>query len=162
MDSSEYSELVALENSGKFAEAKRRLLDLASQGHPLGLLELSQRYLLDPVDEPYRFTPGLDVEKSRELADEAVQTLEEQADCGDAEAMRQLAYVYLGRYGPWYRSAETAECWLLKSFHAGCRAAANDLHHLYLGRDENKSRYWYQKIEERRARGRPFASRRDE
>lgn len=162
MDTSEYSEAIALENSGKLAEAKQRLLYLASQGHPLGLLELSRRYLLDPVNEAYRYAPGLDVEKSRELADEAVQTLQEQADCGDAEAMRYLACVYLGHYGPWYRSTETAEQWLLKSFHAGCRTAANDLHQLYLGRDESKSRYWFQKIEERRSPGRPFAGRRNE
>ncbi len=159
MDASEYSEAIALENSGKFAEAKRRLLRLASQGHPLGLLELSRRYLLDPMEEPHRYTPGFDLEKSRELADEAVQTLEEHSDCGDAEAMHHLACVYLGHYGPWYHSPETAEQWLLKSFRAGCRAAANELHRLYLGRDENKSRYWFQKIE-RRSPGRPFAGRR--
>lgn len=145
MDSTEFSDIIALERSGRLGEAKQRLLQLASQGHPLGLLELSQRYLLDPLHEPDRYTPGLDTEKSKVLADEAVQTLEELADCGDAEAMLYLARVHLGDYGPWYDSEEVAEHWLLLSVRAGCQSAENDLQQFYLDREQRQSEHGYQK-----------------
>ena len=141
MDMKPFTDFLELEHDGKLEEAKRQLLHLASQGHPLGLLELSRHYLQD--DDPY--TAGEDQKRSKLLADEAVQTLEELADCGDAEAMLHLARVFLGDYVPWYDSAETAENWLLKSFHAGCQSAANDLHRFYLARDRKKSEYWDQK-----------------
>lgn len=141
MDWTEFPDFLELEREGRLAEAKQQLLRLASQGHPLGLLELSKHYLQAP--DPY--TSNADTEKSKVLADEAVQTLEELADCGNAEAMLHLARVYLGDYGPWFDSEETAEHWLVESFHAGCQSAAHDLHRFYLARDQEKSDYWYQK-----------------
>ena len=147
VDSAAISDLLALESRGRLVEAGQGLLRLAARGHPVGLLELSRRYLLDPQRETNRFAPGIDVEKSKVLADEAVQTLAELADCGDAEAMRYLGRVYLGDFGPWFDSAETAEDWLIKSFHAGCQAAAADLHRFYLCRDQRKADRWYQEMQ---------------
>lgn len=141
MDLKDFKEFLELEQRGELEEAKRQLLRLASRGHPLAMLELSRHYSQQP--EPY--APGEDADKSRALADEAVQTLEELSDCGDADAMLHLARVYLGDYVPWYDSAEHAEQWLLKSFHAGCKSAAADLHRFYLSRDQEKSEYWDQK-----------------
>jgi hypothetical protein len=135
-----------LEREGNLAEAEQDLLRLAARGHPLGLLELSRRYLLDPEAEEGRFAPGTDAQRSKALADEAVQTLEELADCGDAEAMRWLGRVYLGEFGPWYDSAETAEGWLLAAFRAGSQSAAADLHRFYLGRDQQKADQWFREM----------------
>lgn len=141
MDLVEFADFLELERSGKLQEAKQQLLRLVSQGHPLAMLELGKHYCQDS----FLYVSGVDTDKSKVLADEAMQTLEELADCGDADAMLYLARVYLGDYGPWYHSAETAERWLLQAFHAGCRSAADDLHRFYLVRDREKSEYWNQK-----------------
>lgn len=138
MDLTEFADFLELERSGKLHEAKQLLLRLASRGQPLALLELSKHYCQDPG----LYVSGRDTVKSKMLADEAIQTLEELADCGDADAMLYLARVYLGDYGTWCESSEAAEHWLLKSFNAGCRSAANDLHRFYLDRDHKKSAYW--------------------
>ncbi len=130
MDLTALPDFLELEREGGLEEVKQQLLRLAAQGHPVALLELSKNYLQESESHP---SDG-DSEISKALADEAVQTLEELADCGNALAMRHLAHVYLGDYVPWYDSEDVAEHWLLESFHAGCRSAGQDLAQFYHAR----------------------------
>ncbi len=69
--------------------------------------------------------------------------LERLAREGDGDAMRMLAYTYLGLLGVFDKDIRLGEELLLQAFEDGCYFAANDLHTFYLGSDDEKSKFYY-------------------
>ena len=153
MDNEQYNSVSNLEWNGKVEEGFRLLERLAKEEHPMALLDLSARYWsIEGYAHPV-FPLEPDHAKSEELAKRAKKKLEEMAKKKDGEAMRMLAYTYLGHWGPYLeKSIEQAEQWLLEAYDAGCHFAANDLSHFYANSDVEKAKYWYQEAEKHNCR----------
>ena len=148
MDNDQYNLVFELEREGKKVEALQLLQHLADEDHPMALLELSMRYF---STDGYT-SPVLPLEpdnvKSDELSKRGKEKLEELAEAGDGEAMRILAYTYLGLIGiDFEKSVELGEKWLLKAYEANCYFAANDLASFYQGSDLEKAKHYYQEAE---------------
>lgn len=58
--------------------------------------------------------------------------------------MRMLGYLHLNLLGIHEESLIQGEHYLLRSYDAGCFFAANDLFMFYLGKNNEKSRFYYQ------------------
>lgn len=153
MDNEQYNSVSDLERDGKTEEGFRLLERLAQEEHPVALLDLSARYWsIEGYAHPV-FSLKPDHAKSEELAKRAKKKLEEMVQDKDGEAMRMLAYTYLGHWGPYLeKSIEQAEQWLLKAYEAGCYFAANDLSSFYVNSDLEKAKYWYQEAERHNCR----------
>ena len=77
------------------------------------------------------------------------ESFEKLASDGSGEAMRMLANIYWGAWGPYLNaSTEKAKALLLKSIEANHFVSANDLATLYLGNDIKKAKYYYQMAKE--------------
>lgn len=148
MDNDQYNLVFDLEREGKKEEALKLLQRLADEDHPMALLELSMRYFsTDGYTNPV-FPLEPDNVKSEELSKRGKEKLEELAESGDGEAMRILAYIYLGLIGvDFKKSANLGEEWLLKAYKANCYFAANDLACFYQGSDLEKAKFYYQEAE---------------
>jgi TPR repeat protein len=137
-------EVTRLERDGDAAAADRMLRDLASDGDAMALIELGARHFA----AVNRWPSAQNVEPNPELGAQLITrgrtALEALASSGDAEAMRMLGYVYLGKLAPHPQDEVKAEQYLLNAFAAGCHFAANDLHMFYVDRDEAKARYYYE------------------
>ena len=153
MNNEEYNKIFELELNGKPEEAFLLLESLASQGHPMALMDLSMRYYsIDGHTHPV-FPLEPDIEKSKELEQKAKSKCEELASNNDGEAMRILAYFYLGLWGlNEERNIELGEELLLKAYEANCFFAANDLATFYQGSNIEKAKFYYQEAERHNCR----------
>ena len=147
MDTLKITEVYELDREGMCDEAFELLEQLAKDQDPMALIELGCRYYSvdGHVPEPLRIEQ--DEEKSKRYLSEGKLKLEELAQEGDAEAMRMLGYLHLGLLGIYERSVSEGEKYLLASFEAGCKFAANDLATFYQGTDVKKAKYYYQEAE---------------
>jgi len=149
MKTDEYYKIMEIERAGETAEALALLKRLAKKGDALALLDLSTRYYstegyVYPVEQ---IEP--DHAYSEELFFKAKESLEELTADGSGEAMRMLANIYLGAWGPYIeRSIEKAENLLLESIEANHFFSANELASMYIGRDAEKAKYYYQMAKE--------------
>ena len=144
MDNEIFNRISTLEQAGSKKEAHELLLELADENHPMALLELSSRYFSTEgyVNEVFPLEQNLEL--SEKLATQAKLELEALTKLGDGEAMRMLAYCYLGYHGHYYeRNIQKAERLLLASYDAGCFFSANELASFYVGSDIEKAGYWY-------------------
>ena len=132
-----------LEKEGKSREGFELLEELAEGNHPLALIELGTRYLSGVKYDLTEFGLEKDDAKARNLIEKGKNVLKKLADNGDGEAMRMLGYLYLGLLTDYEKSEEKGESYLLKSYESGCYVAANDLHSLYLHKDKEKSKHYY-------------------
>ncbi len=144
LDNKEFNKILGLERKGFKEEAYDLLLHLVQENHPLALLELSSRYISTDGYTHKIFELTQDLELSKKLALKAKSALEDLSNLGDGEALRMLAYTYLGFHGPYHdKCVEKAEKLLLESYNAGCLVSANDLTTLYVWSDIEKAGYWY-------------------
>jgi len=148
MDNDEFLTISELERRGSVNEAFELLSRLAKNSHPMALLDLSMRYYsVEGYAQPV-FPLEPDHEKSEQLAKLAKERLEELASKNDGEAMRMLAYCYLGHWGPFLeKDRGQGEDWLLKAYDAECFVAANDLSVFYQHSNLEKSKHWYNEAE---------------
>lgn len=147
MESERYIAALHLELEGRIAEAGALLGALAAEHHPLALIELGFRHLVEPSSDDEHFCPGKDEVKSAELVEAGKRGLLAFAEEGDGEAMRMLGYLQLNLLGPYGASLteaalSEAESWFHRSFEAGCHFSANELFTFYRGRDDAKARHW--------------------
>jgi len=144
MDKEIFNKVFTLEQIGSKKEAHELLLKLVGESHPMALLELSSRYFSTQgyVNEVFQLEQNLEL--SEKLATQAKLELETLTKLGDGEAMRMLAYCYLGYHGHYHeRNIKTAEKLLLASYDAGCFFSANELASFYVSSDIEKAAYWY-------------------
>src|SRR5688500_9504171 len=99
MDTERYLKVFDLERDGKLEDGYRLLVSLASEKHPLALVELGTRHISTEGQSPPVLSLPPDPQKGKELIEEGKLALEELASKGDGEAMRMLAYLYLGLLG---------------------------------------------------------------
>ena len=149
MNTDEYYKIMEIERSGETAEALVMLKNLANKGDALALLDLSTRYYsIEGYAYPIEHIEP-DHVYSEKLFFKAKESFEKLAADGSGEAMRMLANIYLGAWGPYIeRSIENAETLLLKSIEANHFFSANELATLYLGNDIKKAKYYYQMAKE--------------
>jgi len=153
MNTEEYYKVLDIERSGETAIALDMLKQLAQEGDALALLDLSARYYsvegcVYPV-EPLK----PDHAQSEKYFFMAKKRFEELSASGSGEAMRMLASMYFGHWGPYInKSIEKAEELLLKAIEAKCFFAANDLATFYQDSDKEKAKYYYQMAEEHNCR----------
>jgi TPR repeat protein len=153
MDNEQYNSISDLERNGKVEEGFRLLERLAEEEHPMALLDLSARYWsIEGYAHPaFPLEPNHEI--SKKLAIRAKNILEKMVKENDGEAMRMLAYTYLGHWRPCLeKSIEQAEQLLLKAYGAGCYFAANDLSSFYVNSDLEQAKYWYQKADRHNCR----------
>ena len=133
----------ALEREGRLVEAHQLLTELASQGDAMALIELGGRH----ITTTGRWPPVLPIEPNADVAASLIEkgrvALESLAAHGDGEAMRMLAYLFLGKLCAYTLDEAKAEQCLLDAFAAGCHFAANDLHMFYVDKNEAKARFYY-------------------
>lgn len=153
MDMEEYNKVSELERKGEIEKGFTLLQNLANDGHPLALLELGLRfYSTEGYVHPVKSLES-NLKECEELLKKGKQGLEKEASLNDGEAMRMLAYTYLGFFSNYLEhDLEKAEEWLLKSYEAGCYFAANDLSTYYLGTDLAKAKFWYQEADKHNCR----------
>lgn len=153
MNNEKFNEISTLEKIGSKEEAYNLLLKLVEEAHPMGLLELSSRYFSTEGYVYEVFPLEKNLKLSEKLACQAKSELESLTNLGDGEAMRMLAYTYLGYHGPYHeKNIEKAEELLLSSYDAGCFTSANDLSSVYVGSNIEKSGYWYKLAETHKVR----------
>ncbi len=152
MNTENIRQVYVLDKEGKPQEAFDLICALAQENDPLALFELSTRYF--PLQErpPEMLSIEQDEQKSKTYAISGKAELQKLADNNDGEAMRMLAYLYLGHLCPYPRDLKEAENWLLKSIDAGSDVAANDLAIFYQNTNIEKARYWYQYAQEKGCR----------
>jgi len=105
MDNNEYNKIFKLEHIGETTEAFALLEQLANDDHPKALLDLSNRYIsIEGFQHPvWPLKPNH--KKSQELAFNVKVKLEELQESNDGEAIRMLAYTYLGHWGPHFEQS---------------------------------------------------------
>lgn len=153
MNTDEYYKIMEIERTGETSKALSMLKKLAHEGDALALLDLSARYYsIDGYAYPVEHIES-DHIKSEELFFKAKEKFEELSNEGSGEAMRMLANIYLGHWGPYLeKSFEKAEKYLLKAIEAKCFFAANDLATYYQGSNLEKAKYYYQMAEKHNCR----------
>jgi len=153
MNTEEYYKVLDIERNGETAKAFKMLEQLAQEGDALAMLDLLARYYsvegyaypVEPLEPDHA--------KSEAYFFKAKKRFEELSISGSGEAMRMLASIYLGHWGPHInKSIEKAEELLLKAIEAKCCFAANDLATFYQGSDKEKAKYFYQLAEENNCR----------
>ena len=147
MDIERIQQVYELDREGKHDDAFDLLLVLVEANDPMAHFELSSRYFSTVDREPPVLEIPPDYELSKNYSSRGRLALRDLADKGDGEAMRMLAYAYLGHLCPGMKNPEKAEDWLLKSLASGCDIAANDLSTYYRNIDLDKSKYWYEYAE---------------
>lgn len=153
MNTEAYYKVMEIERAGEIEKALSMLKELAREGDALALLDLSARYYsVDGYAYPVESIDP-DHTKSEELLLRAKERFEELSSEGSGEAMRMLASIYFGHWGPFLeKSVEKAEQYLLRAIEAKCFFAANDLATFYQGSNIEKAKYYYQMAEEHNCR----------
>jgi len=153
MNTEAYYKVMEIERAGETAKALTMLEKLAQNRDPLALLDLSARYYsIDGYAYPVEPIKP-DHKKSKEFFFKAKERFEELTKEGSGEAMRMLASIYFGHWGPYIeKSYEKAEQYLLNAIEAKCFFAANDLATFYQGSDLEKAKYYYKMAEKHNCR----------
>lgn len=152
MNTEEFERVNQLDHDGKHQEAFDLACMLSDKKDPMALFDLSIRFYSSEGQWPEVLKIESDLTKSRELAELGKRELELLASKNDGEAMRILAYLYLGHLCPYYKDVNAAEIWLLKAIDAGCHVASNDLATFYQGSDVVKAKKWYKYAEDHKCR----------
>lgn len=147
VDMTRFNEVGDLDRAGDHDAAMALLTQLGAEKDPMALIELGCRYFSQDGCWPKVKTFPTNEQAGLKLMEEGRRELERLAQDGDGEAMRMLAYTHLGLLGVFEKDISRGEKLLLEAFEAGCYFAANDLHVLYLGSDDEKSKFHYNAAE---------------
>jgi TPR repeat protein len=148
MNTEEFERVNRLDYDGRHQEAFDLVCKLSEENDPMALFDLSIRFYSSEGQWPEVLKIKPDLIKSNELADAGKRELESLANTNDGEAMRMLAYLYLGHLCPYHKDINEAEAWLLKSVAAECHFASNDLATFYQNNNVVEAKKWYKYAED--------------